>query len=165
MNRFVVFIYVLLTSYLGFSQTEDEPVLWSQELNKISDTEFELIIKADILKDWHVYSQFTAEGGSQPSEFIFEKVGEEIELIGIAEESETVTAYSDIFEVEETYFKEQLTFTQKIKILKEDVAVVKLLLYYQVCKDVCIPGEQEFVFALDGGPVNLEEKTSINFGS
>lgn len=159
MNKAIIYIFTLVLSFIGFSQTDDEPVLWTQELNQISDTEFELIIKADILKEWHVYSQFTAEGGSQPSEFIFEKVGEEIELLGKAEESETITEFSEIFEVDETYFKDHLTFTQKIKILDANVNLVKVLLYYQVCKDVCIPGEQEFIFALDGGPVNLEEKT------
>lgn len=159
MNKAIIYIFTLVLSFIGFSQTDDEPVLWTQELNQISDTEFELIIKADILKEWHVYSQFTAEGGSQPSEFIFEKAGEEIELLGKAEESETITEFSEIFEVDETYFKDHLTFTQKIKILDANVNLVKVLLYYQVCKDVCIPGEQEFIFALDGGPVNLEEKT------
>ena len=87
------------------------------------------------------------------------KLGEDYELVGTAEESETITAYSDIFEVEETYFKESLTFTQKIRILKPDLNQVNVVLYYQVCKDVCIPGEIEFIFALGDGPINLEEKT------
>lgn len=159
MNKSILIILALFYSFLGLSQSEDKPVLWAQELHKISDTEYELIFKADILKDWHVYSQFTAEGGSQPSEFSFDKMGEAFDLVGIAEESETITEYSEIFEVEETYFKEQLIFKQKIKLLKPDVDQINVLLYYQVCKDVCIPGEQEFVFVLGDGPVKLEEKT------
>ncbi|MFW2376255.1 MAG: cytochrome c biogenesis protein CcdA, partial [Cellulophaga baltica] len=159
MIKNILIFLTFFNVFLGFSQTDEEPVLWEQELNKISDTEFELIIKADIFKDWHVYSQHTAEGGSQPSEFIFEKANQDYELIGATTESETTTEYSDIFEVDETYFKEKLVFTQKIKLINPATTQVNVLLYYQVCKDVCIPGEQEFIFALDGGPVNLEEKT------
>ena len=159
MNKSILVILALIYTFLGFSQTEGEPVLWGQELHKISDTEYELIFKADILKDWHVYSQFTAEGGSQPSEFIFDKVGEDYELVGIAEESETITEYSEIFEVDETYFKENLVIKQKIRLLNPDVNQVNVLLYFQVCKDVCIPGEQEFVFALGNDPIKLEDKT------
>tara|TARA_R110000868_G_scaffold145181_2_gene365174 strand:- start:84726 stop:86693 length:1968 start_codon:yes stop_codon:yes gene_type:complete len=159
MNKNIVLLLTIVYTFFGYSQTDDEPVLWGQELNKISDTEYELVFKADILKDWHVYSQFTAEGGSQPSELVFENVGEAFELFGIAEESETITEYSEIFEVDETYFKEHLTFKQKIKLLNPDITQINVLLYYQVCRDVCIPGEQEFVFSLNGGPINLEEKT------
>tara|TARA_R110000796_G_scaffold88850_3_gene191831 strand:+ start:41524 stop:43491 length:1968 start_codon:yes stop_codon:yes gene_type:complete len=159
MNKKILVILALFYTFLGFSQTEDEPVLWGQELHKISDTEYELIFKGDILKEWHVYSQFTAEGGSQPSEFIFDKVGEDYELIGNAEESETITEYSEIFEVDETYFKENLVFKQKIKLLKPAINQINVLLYFQVCKDVCIPGEQEFVFAIGNGPIKLEDKT------
>ena len=159
MNKKILVILALFYTFLGFSQTEDEPVLWGQELHKISDTEYELIIKGDILKEWHVYSQFTAEGGSQPSEFIFDKVGEDYELIGNAEESETITEYSEIFEVDETYFKENLVFKQKIKLLNPAINQINVLLYFQVCKDVCIPGEQEFIFAIGNGPIKLEDKT------
>tara|TARA_R110002050_G_scaffold56512_1_gene126942 strand:+ start:21719 stop:23686 length:1968 start_codon:yes stop_codon:yes gene_type:complete len=159
MNKNIVLLLTIVYTFFGYSQTDDEPVLWGQELNKISDTEYELLFKADILKDWHVYSQFTSEGGSQPSELVFENVGDAFELVGIAEESETITEYSEIFEVDETYFKEHLTFKQKIKLLNPDITQINVLLYYQVCKEVCIPGEQEFVFSLNGGPINLEEKT------
>lgn len=159
MNKILLFAIGLFITLSGFSQTDDEPVLWAQELNKISETEYELVIKADILKDWHVFSQYTADGGSQPSELIFDKSGEQYELIGEAKESETITEYSDVFEVNETFFKEKLTFTQKIKIVDPKLNHINLLLYYQVCKDVCIPGEQEFVFSIGDGPINLEEKT------
>ncbi len=159
MNKFLLIVASLLIVFSGFSQTDDEPVLWTQELHKISETEYELVVKADILKDWHVFSQFTEEGGSQPSELIFDKVGEQYELIGAAKESETITEFSDVFEVNETFFKEKLTFTQKIKILDPKLNHIDLLVYYQVCKDVCIPGEKEFVFLIGEEPLNLEEKT------
>ncbi len=158
MRQVIIYIVLFFNMLYIFSQDDENPVLWSQEVNKISDTEYDLIIKGSIYEGWHVYSQFTAEGGSLPSEFTFPKVGEDYERIGKTDESETVTEYSDIFEVEETFFKQKLVFTQKIRLLKPDVRQIEVNLFYQVCKEVCIPVDKDFVFSLDGGAVLLEEK-------
>ncbi len=56
---------------LGLSQDDENPVIWETDVRQISDTEYELIIKGKIFEGWHVYSQFTAEGGSRPSEFTY----------------------------------------------------------------------------------------------
>ncbi len=141
--------FLLIPLYI-FSQTEANPAVWSHEVNKISDTEYELVFKGKIMEGWHVYSQYTAEGGSLPSEFTFEKAGEDYELIGKTEESETIKEYSDIFEVEETFFKKEAIFTQKIKLLNPEVRQVSVNLFYQICKEVCIPKDELFQISLDG---------------
>ncbi|NAS13062.1 protein-disulfide reductase DsbD family protein [Poritiphilus flavus] len=159
MKHILVSILTLFTLGLAFAQTEDEPVLWSQEMNQLSDSEYELVFKGDILEGWHVYSQYTAEGGSLPSVFTYEKAGESYELLGETEESETLTAYSDIFEVDETFFKKKAVFTQKIRLLEPRPNQIEVVLFYQVCKEVCIPKEIVFNFSLDGQAVITEEKT------
>jgi thiol:disulfide interchange protein DsbD len=140
-----------------FSQTEEEPVLWSQEINKISDSEYELVMKGIIMEGWHVYSQFTADGGSLPSEFTFVNRGMDYELLGGTRESETIKEFSEIFEVEETFFKKEAVFTQKIKLLNPAVTQIQVDLFYQVCKEVCIAKDQIFYFSLDGGEVVINE--------
>ncbi len=150
MKQVTVLILLFLNSLSLFSQDDKNPVKFSQEFRKISDTEYELIMKADIYEGWHVYSQKTAEGGSLPSEFAYEKAGEDYELVGETTESETIVEYSDIFEVDETFFKENAVFTQKIKLLKPDVNQVDINLFYQVCKEVCIPVDHDFSFVFDG---------------
>ena len=159
MRKIVVFIVLIYSSISLFSQDDDNPVLWSQEVNKISDTEYELIIKGKIFEGWHVYSQFTSEGGSLPAEFTFVKAGENYELVGKTLESPTETEYSDIFEVDETFFKKNAVFTQKIKLLDPTVRQIDVNLFYQVCKEVCIPVDKDFHFALDGGQTIIVEKT------
>lgn len=146
-------ILLILIAFSSFAQDDENPVLWSQELNKISETEYELAIKGKIYEGWHVYSQHTAEGGSLPSEFTYLKAGEDFELIGNTKESETITEYSEIFEVDETFFKKEAIFTQRIKLLKADVRQIDVNLWYQVCKEVCIPVEIDFSFSLDGGAI------------
>lgn len=72
MIRFFAFLFFLTVMPLQvIAQTEDEPVVWEQQINKISDTEYELVMQAKILDGWHMYSQFTSEFGSLPSEFTY----------------------------------------------------------------------------------------------
>lgn len=164
MKQLIFGIFLLLTSFLGRSQSDENPVIWSHEVNKISDTEFDLIIKGDIHEGWHVYSQFTDEGGALPSEFKFFEVDTNYTLVGDTKESATVKEFSEIFEVEETFFKEEAIFTQRIKLLNPEIKQVKVNLFYQVCKEVCIPADIDFVFSLDGSKavtetLELDEKS------
>lgn len=161
MKQITIFILLLFSGISLFSQDDKNPVKFSKEFRKISDTEYELIMKADIHEGWHVYSQSTAEGGSLPSEFAYEKAGEDYELIGETTESETIVEYNDIFEIEETFFKEKAVFTQKIKLLKPDINQVDVNLFYQVCKEVCIPADHDFSFVFDGS-VAVKSKVSVD---
>ncbi len=149
-----VFFFVL--PFLGVSQDDENPVIWETDVQQLSDTEYELIVKGKIFEGWHVYSQFTAEGGSLPSDFNYKEVGTDYALVGASQESKTVTEFSDIFEVEETFFKNEAIFTQRIKLLNPDVSQVKVNLFYQVCKEVCIPADIDFVFSLNGKTVITE---------
>ncbi len=160
-NNLVLFLLLVLNIvWTSNAQDDDNPVKWEkEEVRKISDTEYELIFTAQIADDWHVYSQWTPPGGALPTEFTFKKVNEDYELVGKTEESETETEFSDIFEVDETFFKKEAVFTQKIKLLNPEVRQIDVDIFYQVCKEVCIQGDYEFSFPLDGGPITKEEKT------
>ncbi len=141
-----------------FSQDDENPILWSHTSEKISGTEYELKITAKIHDEWHLYSQHTADGGSLPTEFTYNKLNEDYELIGKTTESETETVFSDVFEVDETFFKEKAIFTQKIRILKPDVKQIDFGIFYQVCKEVCLTQERNFVFSLTGVEVSVAKK-------
>ena len=161
--RLLVLFFGLLFIGTGavLAQTDENPAVWSHEVRQLSDTEYELVFKGKIMEGWHVYSQYTDEGGALPSEFTFEKAGEDYELVGVTEESETITEYSDIFEVDETFFKEEAIFTQKIKLLDPEVNQISVNLFYQICKEVCLPVDEFFQISLDGSSFVAEE-TSLD---
>ncbi|WP_349351304.1 MULTISPECIES: protein-disulfide reductase DsbD family protein [unclassified Flagellimonas] len=161
--RLLVLFFGLLFIGTGtaLAQTDENPAVWSHEVRQLSDTEYELVFKGKIMEGWHVYSQHTAEGGALPSEFTFEKAGEDYELVGVTEESETITEYSDIFEVDETFFKEEAIFTQKIKLLDPEANQISVNLFYQICKEVCLPVDEFFQISLDGSGFVAEE-TSLD---
>jgi len=159
MRLLVLFLGLFFINFTTFAQTDENPAVWSHEVHQLSDTEYELVFKGKIMDGWHVYSQYTAEGGSLPSEFTFKNAGEDYELIGKTEESETIKEYSDIFEVEETFFKGEAIFTQKIKLLDPEVNQISVILFYQICKEVCIPADYLFEISLDGSAFVAEETT------
>ena len=154
------FLFFVLP-FFGIAQDDENPVIWETNVQQISDTEYELIVKGQIFEGWHVYSQFTSEGGSLPSEFDYKEVGKDYELIGESQESKTSTEFSDIFEVNETFFKKEAIFTQRIKLLNPDISQIKVNLFYQVCKEVCIPADIDFVFSLNGEAV-VNETVAID---
>ena len=144
---------------VGFPQTEDEPAIWSYGVEQLNDSIYELTFKGDILKGWHVYSQHYPDGGALPSEFTFEKIGEDYKLIGETVETGTVTEYSDIFELEEIFFKDKALFTQKIKVLKFGLSQINVTLFYQICKELCINKNTFFAISLNGDTAVIEKKT------
>lgn len=144
-------VLFLLLSFVSLFTAQAQivnPVKWSSRVEKISDTEFNLVMEAKIEDDWHVYSQFTPDNGPLPAEFKFKDAKGNYELIGKVKESPYKKQYNDVFEVDEFYFEKKATFTQKIKVTNPKIATVKASVDYQVCKEVCINQDNAFTFQL-----------------
>ena len=142
-------LFFALLTFLIFQTSHSqilEPVKWKSKTEKISETEFYLVFEGVLEKDWHLYSQFTPDGGPIPLEVKFKNAAGNFQLIGKAVESKTKTAYNEIFEVDETFFSGQFSIRQKVKITNTKVSVIEAELDYQVCKESCINGKNKFRF-------------------
>ncbi|APG61012.1 protein-disulfide reductase DsbD family protein [Christiangramia salexigens] len=149
-------LFAILTGFLTQAQIHD-PVQWDTKVNKISDNEFELVFNAFIEENWHLYSQNLPEGGALPTVFIFENKSEKYELIGETGESESVTEYDQVFEMDLSYFAYQATFTQKIKVLDSTLNTIKAKVEYQVCDDkACIFETENFDLVIREGAAGEE---------
>lgn len=149
-------IVTLFTCFISMAQQGvTDPVEWESEVKQLSDDTFAIIFTGTIDEEWHVFSQFTNENGSLPSVFTFKNMEGNYELIGTATESETITAFNDIFDVEETYFLDRVEFTQRIKVLHTAIKQISVNLEYQVCNEVCINKEEQFTINLDGSKATL----------
>ena len=140
-------------------QEVKKPVKWEGSVNQISDEEYELIFDAEIEKEWHIYSQFTPDGGPIPMMFEFVDAEENYEAEGDAKESETKRAFNETFGVDEVYFSKNATFTQTIKLINKELDLIKVQLFYQACKEVCINEEYYLAFDL----TNKKAKVFTNF--
>ncbi|AXG74513.1 thiol:disulfide interchange protein [Flavobacterium arcticum] len=147
MRKLTYFVFMLFAFITANAQILD-PVKWTSKVEKKSDTEYLLIFDAVIEDHWHVYSQFTPDGGGLPMEVIFNNAEGNYEAAGKTEESETVTAFNDIFGVDETFFEEDAQIKQSIKLLNPDNSIVQVELFYQACKESCIQQNKFFEFDL-----------------
>lgn len=152
-NKFILSLVFFLSVALGFSQTEENPIVWETAVEKVSDFEYEVIFKAQILKDWHLYSQYNPDGASLPL-VISSNDPNHISIVGKAKESQTFTEYSDVWEKEEIFFKDSARIVQRIKFTNKDITTIKLNLFGQVCKEVCININEDFTIPLDGKSAN-----------
>ncbi|WP_343328817.1 protein-disulfide reductase DsbD family protein [Polaribacter staleyi] len=137
------------------------PVKWKTSIEKISKNEYDLIINAELLEDWHLYSQYTEDGGSLPIIITKADKNNDYQLVGKAIESATVKKFSEIFKVEETFFEKKGVLKQRIKLNKE-LSSVTLNLTGQVCKEACIQIDENFTFSLNGEKVNSVAKSKID---
>ncbi|RNL82256.1 DUF255 domain-containing protein [Sinomicrobium pectinilyticum] len=147
--------------FLTFSPkvtAQAQQVNWNTSVEKLSDTEYELVMTASIVENWHLYTTNIPEGGPIPTSFTFEDVGEDFELVGDILESESHTEYDNIFDMELSYFDGKAVFKQKIKLLNPEVKVIQGLVEYQACDDKsCIFSDADLAFALDGGKAAVKQ--------
>lgn len=144
-------ILVILITFLAFANVNAQildPVKWTTKIEKTSDNTYLLTFDGVIEKDWHLYSQFTPDGGPLALEVVFKNQKGNFNLVGKAKESKTKTAYNDIFEVNETYFQRKAQIQQIIHVTNPKLTKVEAELNYQVCKEVCINLEKKFTFSM-----------------
>ena len=147
MNKIFSLLAVFIT-FLGTAQIV-EPVKWSTSVVKVSDTELDLIITANIEDNWHLYSQFTPEGGPLPLVLTFKNQKGNYQLVGKAKEGKYKKVFNDIFEIDEYYFVGIAKFTQRVKVLNPKLKSIDVFADGQACIDgKCTQTEANLKFKL-----------------
>lgn len=141
------FLFAFLNSWAQ-APAVMEPVKWTAKVEKKSDTEYLLTFDATIEDKWHMYSQFTPDGGALPLEVIFNNNKGNYEPVGKAEESKTEKAFNETFGVDEYFWSHTAQIKQTVKLTNKANEIVQVELAYQVCKEVCIQGSNLFQFDL-----------------
>ena len=77
-------LLLLFFALVAHAQTENNPAIISTTVEKISDTEYNLIFTAKILDQWHMYSQYNPDNASLPIEILASKDTKGFELVGKA---------------------------------------------------------------------------------
>ncbi|MBT5213160.1 thioredoxin family protein [Flavobacteriaceae bacterium] len=151
-NNLLALLFLTL-SFLGYSQ---DPITFETQVKKISENTFELVTTANIQNNWRLYSQNLSSGGAIPTEFIFNYKSQSIKLIGDVKESQSITKFDPIFQVEQSYFENKSTFTQLIETNKT-IDNISAVIAYQACDDiVCIFREANLIFNFDGSTLAID---------
>ncbi|KOS05213.1 disulfide bond formation protein DsbD [Flavobacterium akiainvivens] len=142
-------LLLLIVSFAGtYAQGVKHPVKWTSKIEKKSDTEYVLVFNAVIEESWHMYSQFTPDGGALPMVITFNNQKGNYTLVGKTQESKTEKAFNDIFEVDEYFWSHTAQLKQTVKLAPASNKVVQVTLDYQVCKESCIQDGNLFEFDL-----------------
>ena len=150
----------LLAAFLLFTSVKAQildPVKWKSSIEKKSNQTYLLHFDAVIEKEWHMYSQFTADGGALPIEIDFKNQSGNFKLVGKAKESKTKTTFNDLFGVNETYFENKAHLTQEVSVSNLKLKSIEATLNYQACKEVCINLEKKFTFVIPADEVAAAE--------
>ena len=146
----VLFLLPLLIQ----AQGEFNPVSWSYDMERIDDSEFDLIFTAEIDKGWNVYSQFIEEGGPVPTTIWYESE-DVVENLGDAKESGYKKEGMDpIFEMHVIKFQWQKPFEirQRVKVLDKSKPLTGYLTYMTCDDERCLPPtDVEFSFDFNKG--------------
>ncbi|SDS01709.1 Thiol:disulfide interchange protein DsbD [Formosa sp. Hel1_31_208] len=132
-----------LCSFLVFGVTSHaqifKPVTWKTSVEKISDTEFDLISTATIDSGWHLYSQNVPEDGPIPTTFVY-NANADYELNGNTLEDEGHTVDDPVFQMVIKFFSDKAEFRQRITVLNQELSIVEGEVEFMVCDDEkCLP--------------------------
>lgn len=117
-----------------------DPVKWSFNVDVVNENEVDLVIHADIVEGWYVYSQDAGDGPISTSFAFFDN--DKVELIGSVTEGDAIEDYDANFEATLRFFKSEADFTQRIKLLTQDTTLIKGEFEFMVCnKGMCLPPE------------------------
>ncbi len=128
---------------MGLFAQEKYPVSFTTEAKKISDTEYDIIIKARIDEGWHIYSLSRNPDCDDPkkdltcpnaTELLFKKSAD-YELVGKPTESKAIEEFDKVFEVKVIYFSHTATFKQRIKLKSDKTLNVSGTFFCQFCTD------------------------------
>ena len=139
MKNLIITLCSLLSLVITGNAQILEPVKWETSVEKISDTEYDLISTATVEGGWHLYSQNVPDDGPIPTTFLY-KANADYELTGTTSEEEGHTVDDPIFQMRIKYFGDKAEFRQRIKVLNQELSIVEGEVEYMACDDEkCLP--------------------------
>jgi len=127
-----------------------KPVSWNFTSKKIKGDVYEVHMSAAIIDGWNIYSQWTPDGGPEPTVIKF-LPNSNLLLGGKAKEVGTKKIkHEAVFDVDVHFFEKKVEFVQVVKVkTAKGVKVLKGRINYMTCdKGQCITDEVEFSIEL-----------------
>lgn len=136
-------VLMLMMFYIQFSNAQVyDPVKWTASVVKISDSEYELIAKANIEKGWHLYSQNVPAEGPKATIFSFAGRAEYLKK-GNTKEEQGIVVEDPVYEMKIKYFINKAIFKQRIKVKNKTAFEIRGNVQFMVCNDTkCLPPKQ-----------------------
>lgn len=136
------FLFALMLSALSLSAQIYDPIKWSFEHNKLSDSAGEVVLKATIDEGWHLYGTQLPEDGPIATSFVFEQL-QDITLDGeLVVPDGLVRQYDPNFAMELNWYEKEAVFVQKLK-YTGDAPALSGYVNFMACNDeTCLPPDE-----------------------
>ena len=161
MKKYFVTILLIVVTAITVNSQILKPVKWEFSKKKIDNKNYELVFKAKIDKEWHLYSANLPEGNiAIPTSLYIEK-SDFYELdSSLIEVNEPFVVFDKQLGVETKYFNNQAIFKQKIKILTNEYFKLSGYVEFMSCdNDQCTPpAEADFDFEFNK---EIQKKTQL----
>lgn len=163
MKHLITALGIFLFSYINIYAQVLEPVKWKTSTEKLSETEYNLVVTATIDEGWHLYSQDVPEDGPIPTTFTYEP-NAAYEILGKTSEEDGKVVDDPVFQMKIKFFDGRAEFKQRIKVLNNELSIVKGEVEFMVCDDSrCLPPTYvDLEFDLSKAKQS-ESGTGINF--
>ncbi len=146
--KHILVLFFLFAAALANAQAS-KVVSWKYEIRKTTDHEYDLVFKALISADTHVYSQFIGDGGPIPTSFSFNKNDNYTLVDSVVEKSKPIKVHDKMFDMDLLYFEDSALFVQHIKVVKPVDNITGSLKFMACQKNVCFPPSTlDFLFMI-----------------
>lgn len=156
MKKTSILLFFLLLIGNVFGQMI-HPAKWTFTKEDNKNGEYTLIFKVKLDPKWHIYSQFTEDGGPLPMVFVFNK-SDCYTRIGKVTEPKPHIEFDSLFMVNVSSFESEVILKQKVKVTSPN-CIISGKIDYQVCLESCT--NQDTTFSFSFGDLKTEN-TSAN---
>lgn len=118
MRKFLFVLAVFVFSTIGHSQNID-PIKWVTSVEKISNTEYDLVTKATIDNGWYLYSQDVPEGGPTATSFTYDDSAGNFTIVGNTTEEAGNLLDDPLFKTKIKTFEKETIFKQRVEVKGE----------------------------------------------
>ncbi len=162
-SKKIVGLFILVFAFSFANAQILDPVDFSTSTEKISDTDYYLVVTATIDEGWHLYAQYIPEDGPIPTTITLEKNSNDFQLIGKPLEGKGHTSFDKIFEMDIKYFENTTTFKQRIRLLTNEKIDINGEIEFMACDDgQCTPPSfKDLNFSLQGKAGIIATDTEI----
>ena len=146
-------ILLIFLLFASFSNAQiHKPVTWETTVEKVTESDFDLVTTASIETGWHLYSQNVPDGGPIPTSFSFVADEKKFQLVGDPTEGEGHEEYDNVFNMDIKYFGNKAVFKQRVRVLSDEKIAISGIVEFMVCDDTnCLPPtEVDLTFEVQG---------------
>jgi thiol:disulfide interchange protein DsbD len=134
----IVFLIAIIFCFNAVNA--QQKIAWTYSAKKLADNQYEVRMTANPPIGWHIYSQFTPEGGPIPTSFSFNKNALTTLVGKVVEKGKLIKYYDKNFKVDVMYFEGKADFIQIIKVKGKLKTNLSGEVESMICNDkICMP--------------------------